>query len=152
MHKQQKKENCISHFTMHTETHSHYIWILILSFHEHFKNLHFEREKKLSLVSWRAIHLLYCGPAKKTPHCSLTCYQVFYWIWSHVYFHKNEKTSKQIGQPHNWLFPIYALVQQYYGMNALVLLLGGAAIHIKNCIISHIIVNGIVGNNVREGF
>lgn len=59
-----KKENCISHFTRHTETYWYYLWILVHSFNEHFKSLHFERKKKLNLVLCRTRHLLYPSPAK----------------------------------------------------------------------------------------
>lgn len=65
---------------------------------------------------------------------------------------KNQANKVVIGQPPNGLFRIRALVQHYYGINTLLLLLGGATIHTKHCIISHIIFNGIVGSNVREEF
>lgn len=64
---------------------------------------------------------------------------------------RSQANKRLIQQPHNELFPICALVQHYYGIKALVLLLGGAEIHIKNCILSHIVFNGIVGVMSEKG-
>lgn len=89
-----KKENCISHFTMHTEIHIIFgFWFFPFMSILRACILKGKRNK----IWFCAEQYICCTPVQqKNPTlCSLTCCQVCNWIQSHVYFHKNEKPGKQ---------------------------------------------------------